>query len=296
MIEYFPEKIKEKLIGRLTNDVEEIRIRAQKPIILKKRGIEQIIDYKADMQEIEEILQKMCENSIYSYQNQICSGYITLPKGHRVGITGNVVMKNNQIININYISSLNIRISKQILDCSMQLLPYVIDIKNNLIFNTIIVSPPGHGKTTILRDLVRVISDGIDEIGFLGVTVGVVDERGEIASCFHGIPQNNIGVRTDVLDNVSKSIGMRMIVRSMAPKVIVADEIGTKEDAMAIHYAVCSGVKGIFTAHGNNIEDIKKNPNLKELLDENIIERIVFLENKKIKQVYNIKDEILVLK
>ena len=199
------------------------------------------------------------------------------------GITGNVVLQEGKIININYISSLNFRVAKQIIGCSNKILKYLIDNDNNTIFNTLIASPPGVGKTTILRDLIRKISTGIDTLGFNGITVGVVDERGEIAAMYKGIPQNDVGIRTDVMDNVPKSIGMKMLIRSMAPKVIAADEIGSFEDVEAIHYAVCSGIKGIFTAHGASLEDLSLNPAIKSIMNSHIFERIIFLSDKGIK-------------
>ena len=137
-----------------------------------------------------------------------------------------------------------------------------------------------HGKTTILRDLIRKLSNGIEQIGFKGINIGVVDERGEIAAMYRGIPQNDIGIRTDVLDNVSKEIGLTMLIRSMAPKVVVADEIGNKEEIKPIMYAMCSGIKGIFTAHGATIDDIKLNPTLRELAENGAFERIIFLSQK----------------
>ena len=129
----------------------------------------------------------------------------------------------------------------------------------------------------MLRDLVRVISNGIPEMHFRGKTCGLVDERGEIASMYKGIPQNDVGIRTDVIENVSKSQGMQMLVRSMAPEVIACDEIGTKQDALAIKYALCSGVKGIFTMHGAEMKDIKANLEMAELIDNHWIEKIIFL-------------------
>lgn len=146
-----------------------------------------------------------------------------------------------------------------------------------------------HGKTTILRDLIRNLSSGIKDFKFKAINVAVVDERGEIAALYKGKPQNNLGVKTDILENVSKSIGIKMLVRCMSPKVIVADEIGGKGDTEAINYAVCSGVKGIFTAHGSSLEELYLNPMMKELIGINVIERIIFLdENRKgnIKSVY----------
>lgn len=137
------------------------------------------------------------------------------------------------------------------------------------------------GKTTILRDLIRKLSNGIEQINYHGINIGVVDERGEIAAMYRGIPQNDVGIRTDVLDNVTKALGMTMLIRSMAPKVIVADEIGNKDEVEPIMQAVCSGIKGIFTAHGASIEDIKLNPTIRELIDNGVFERIIFLSDKK---------------
>ena len=149
-----------------------------------------------------------------------------------------------------------------------------------------------YGKTTVLRDLIRNISTGIERINFKGLNVGLVDERGEIAAMHKGIPQNDIGFRTDVQDNIPKSIGMKMLIRSMSPKVISADEIGSIDDIEPINYAMCSGIKGIFTAHGSSLEEISINPTLKNLLNLNIFERIIFLSDRKQKAaidcVYNL--------
>lgn len=256
---------------------------------MKKEDL--IVNHYTDREEIMQIMQSICNNSIYSYQNEIINGYITINGGHRVGITGDIVLEDNKVINIKYISSLNFRIARQLLDCSNNILKYVIDLDNNTIFHTLIVSPPGAGKTTILKDLVRKISDGIPEIGFKGIDVSLIDERGEISAMYKGKPQNNIGIRTDVLENVTKPLGIKMAIRSMAPKVIVADEIGSLADIEAINYAVCSGVKGIFTAHSFDFESMKLNKELKLLINMKLIEKIIFLDSKvkgKIKSVYEL--------
>ena len=289
ILRYFPDNIRVVLENEINNNlvIEEIRIRNSKPIILKLNNSEKIINYIVQTEDVLKILQSICENSIYSYQNQICEGFITIKGGHRIGITGSAVIENNQVKNLNYISNLNFRIARQIIGCSNNIIKEIINKEENTIYNTLIVSPPGAGKTTLLRDIIRNLSNGTEEI--TGKNIGVVDERGEIAAMYKGIPQNDLGIRTDIIENIKKSVGMKMLIRSMAPEIIVADEIGSKEDVQEINYAVCSGIKGIFTAHGNSLEDLKLNPAIAELIEKNIFERLLLLDknNKgKVNKIY----------
>ena len=237
-------------------NIEEIRLRAEKPLALKYENKTKLLDYIVKQQDILQAFEKVCENSVYSYRRQICDGYITIRGGNRVGIVGSAVLENGQVINMNYISSLNFRIARQKIGCSNRIINEILDLGNNSVHNTLISSPPGCGKTTLLRDIIRNVSNGIKILSFAGKTVGVADERGEIAAMYKGVPQNDVGVRTDVIDNMPKQYAMRILVRSMAPDVIACDEIGSKEDVEAIDYAVCSGVKGVFTAHGKDLEEI----------------------------------------
>ena len=289
ILRYFPDNIRVVLENEINNNfiIEEIRIRNSKPIILKLNNSEKIINYIVQTEDLLNILQSICENSIYSYQNQICEGFITIKGGHRIGITGSAVIENNQVKNLNYISNLNFRIARQIIGCSNNIIKEIINQEGNTIYNTLIVSPPGAGKTTLLRDIIRNLSNGTEEI--TGKNIGVVDERGEITAMYKGIPQNDLGIRTDIIENIKKSVGMKMLIRSMAPEIIVADEIGSKEDVQEINYAVCSGIKGIFTAHGNSLEDLKLNPAIAELIEKNIFEKLVFLDKKhkgKVNKIY----------
>ncbi len=279
VLEYLPLNIRKFIIEK--ENIEEIRLRSNKPLALKIGQEMRMIEHIVSQQEIMQSFERICENSVYSYRRQICDGYITIKGGNRVGIVGSAVVDNEKVININYISSLNFRIAKQRIGCSNKIIKDIIDFKNNNIYNTLIVSPPGCGKTTLLRDIVRNVSDGINAIGFRGKTVGVVDERGEIAAMYKGIPQNDIGVRTDVIDNMPKPEAMRMLVRSMSPDIIACDEIGSLEDVKAIDYAMYSGVKGIFTAHGKDIDEINKNSEISILLKKHVFERIILLNPRK---------------
>lgn len=295
ILAYFPIRIRqiilENINPNLSEFVEEIRIRLNRPICIKIGQEIMIIEYIIKVQEVEEIFTKICENSIYSYRNEICEGFLTIRGGHRIGITGTVIME-EKIKNINYISSLNFRIAREKKGSSKEIIKYIVNQEENTIYNTLIISPPGCGKTTILRDIIRNISNGIKEFNFSPKTVGLVDERGEIAATYKGVPQKDIGNMTDVISNLPKAIGMKMLIRSMSPQIIACDEIGSNDDIQAINIAVCSGVKGIFTAHGGNLEEIMKNPELNKLIRENTIEKVIQLsktQKGKADKIYNLK-------
>lgn len=282
----------EKVDKRVLESAEEIRLRAGKPLVIQqylkewfvsKRGnLDEFCSepYIVDQSEISKTIEIMSENSIYAYQDEIKNGFITLKGGHRVGIAGKVVLDGNSIKNIKNISGLNIRISREIPGCSDHVINYILNKKGG-IYNTLIISPPQCGKTTILRDLARKISDGICEAGFKGMKVGIVDERSEIAACYKGIPQNNVGIRTDVMDGCPKSLGMSMMIRSMSPQVIITDEIGGHGDKESIKSVINAGVKIIATAHGYNLTELKSRREVIGLMEEKVFERFLVLNNSK---------------
>ena len=262
-----PENLSLKLknIGT-TKNINEIRLRANRKVILNCSNVEYILDYDVTLKDILDVLIRVSKNSIYAIQNDINNGFVVITGGHRIGICGEVVIQDGKIKNIKNINSLNIRIARQILGAADKLMPYIIE--NNNVKNTLIISPPGCGKTTLLRDAIRKISDGIASLNFKGKNVGLVDERGEIASVSEGKINLDVGIRTDVMSNCKKSIGIEMLVRSMGIDVIATDEIGNINDIKAIKYAALSGVKLLFTMHGESLEDVIKKDGIKNLIKE----------------------------
>lgn len=256
--------------------LQEIRLRIGCPLILNISGKEYILSLYVTELQVRETLDYISNYSLYAYENELKQGFITIKGGHRVGMAGQVLIENGRVKNLKYISSLNIRVSHEILGCADKLFPFV--TYENQIYHTLIISPPRCGKTTLLRDLIRQISDGNEFLK--GRTVGVVDERSELAGCYQGIPQNHMGMRTDVLDACPKAEGMMMLIRSMAPQVIAVDEIGALEDIQAIKYAMHCGCKMIATVHGESFDEIKRKPLFEQMIREQCFERYIVLNNR----------------
>lgn len=259
--------------------LEEIRLRANKPIIIYQNKMETVLNNKPypDAEDILLTLELMSDYSLYALEEELKNGYITLSGGHRVGITGKAIIDNGHIKTIKCINSLNIRLSHQIIGCADRIINNLYD--GETIFHTIIISPPKCGKTTLLRDIVRKLSNG-NKIK-RGLTVGVVDERSEIGGCYNGVAQNDIGIRTDILDACPKAEGIMLLLRSMSPEVIAVDEIGRNEDIYAIEEILNAGIKLICTVHGKTLDDIRNKPVLSEIIKKNIFERAIILSNKR---------------
>ena len=253
--------------------LQEIRLRTGCPVILLYRGKEKILPVKITEKGIRETIDYVSNYSLYAYENELKQGFITIEGGHRVGMAGQVLIENGRVKNLKQISSLNVRVSHEIVGCADKLLPYI--THNKQMYHTLLISPPRCGKTTLLRDLIRQISDGNEWVK--GCTVGVVDERSELAGCYQGIPQNCMGMRTDVLDGCPKAEGMLMLIRSMSPQVVAVDEIGAPEDIQAIKYAMHCGCKMIATVHGESMEEIQKKPLFERMIREKCFERYVLL-------------------
>ncbi|MDV4152173.1 stage III sporulation protein AA [Clostridium sp. AL.422] len=274
----------------LDENLQEIRIKVNKPIIINLSNKEMILTRIATVNDIKQILVKVSNYSLYAYEEEIKQGYITIKGGHRIGIAGECVISKGEVRTIRNISSINIRICKEVKGCSNEIMKYIIN--NDRVYNTLIISPPKCGKTTILRDMARNISNGMPINNLRGKKVSIIDERSEIASCFNGIPQLDVGIRSDVLDNCLKRDGMIMSIRSLSPEILICDEIGTEGDIEALNMAFNSGVNIIVTIHGYSIEDIYKRKVFKDLLENSILERVIVLSNRKgpgtIENIYSI--------
>jgi stage III sporulation protein AA len=228
--------------------------------------------------DLADMVYRICENSRYAYQEEINKGFVTIRGGHRIGLVGTPVIDNERIINIRDISSLNIRIAREIVGCGDNAVKHLINGCRD-IYNTLIISPPGGGKTTLLRDIVRLLSNGFKP-GFHGLKVGIVDERGEIAACYKGIPQNDLGVRTDVIDGVHKKEGMEILLRSMSPNVIALDELGNPADVSTVMQVMNAGVRIIATAHGYNVNQLKNRQGFRELFQHNAFDRFIVIDDR----------------
>ncbi len=274
-----------KYILQNADRLQEIRMRINKPMIIRYDNREYFVDertgrlstkcepYIVKKNEMKETMEYVCNYSLYAFQEELRQGFITVQGGHRVGIAGKVVTEDGMIQNIKYISSINVRIAHEIGGCSNRIMRYITN--DGRMLNTIIISPPGCGKTTLLRDTIRNLSDGYDNM--TGVNVGVVDERSELAACYMGVAQNNMGYRTDILDCCPKAKGMMMLIRTMSPQIIAVDEIGGSDDENAIRYAAICGCKIIATAHGASYEELITRDEGR--MYEDIFERFIFLGN-----------------
>ncbi len=258
--------------------LQEIRMRAGQPLFLRyggrERGLHGGRRYIITAEDVKETVQYAAKYSLYAYEQEMKQGYLTIEGGHRVGMAGQVILGDFGVRNLRYVSSVNIRVAHEAPGCADQALPLLLE--DGEFLSTLLIGPPGCGKTTLLRDLIRQISDGTKQLE--GKNVGVVDERSELGGSYMGICQNNLGRRTDVLDACPKTEGMMMLVRSMGPQVIAVDEIGSMEEVKTLQYAMCCGCRMLATAHGASYHEIRGKPVFEPFFSQKLFERYVVLE------------------
>lgn len=280
---------------KIKNNIQEIRIRINSSIIIFTQNKSYFVGKNGEItpedpksllisqNDILETMKILCNFSIYSYQNQIKEGFITLKGGHRVGISGTAVINNNEIINISDISSINFRISREVLGCSDRIFDkFGLDIGG-----TLIIGPPSSGKTTILRDMARRLSTSFEADKL--IKVSIIDERREIAASYQGVPQRDIGF-SDVLSGFPKAEGIIRAIRTLSPKIIICDEIGGVEDAEAIKKSLNSGVGIIASIHAKSTDEMANSFRIKNILSSGAIKRAVLLDSTpgKIKGMFEV--------
>ena len=272
----------EVLPDSVISKLEEIRLRCGQPIILGCSDKEKILAKIITKEDLQKTLNSLIKFSYYAYEDDLAKGFVTIEGGHRVGICGKTVVKNGQPSLIKEISSMNIRFTKELKGCANSLIPTI--IKEGRPINTLIVSPPGCGKTTLLRDMARVLS-------MRQIKVAICDERSEIAGMYNSSPSFDLGPRTDIIDGCDKIYGIPMLIRSMAPDVVITDEIGKREDVTIAEQCVNSGISLITSIHGACTEDIE-NSNIGSLIKKGFFQNIIYLSRERgpgtIKEIHSV--------
>lgn len=284
-VKILPENLRREALSigeEKAGEAEEIHIRIGRGLMLRMPdGHEEMINKNGQTvmpNDLVRLVENATNTSLHSHIETIKKGFIAIRGGHRLGICGSTVIRDNEILTIKNFSSANLRIAKEKQGIADEISEFVVD-HAGCVRSTLIISPPGAGKTTLLRDLIRKLSDS-------GRRMGVVDERGEIGGTYIGIPQFDLGKCTDILDNCPKGKGMENIIRVMSPDVIAVDEITSAEDIDAIENAMYCGVKIIATAHAQSAEDLRMRPVYARLMETGIFENIIRIENDRGKRKY----------
>ena len=280
-----PEPVRGILLasGISEKSLREIRFRTGRGLMAETAEGELLLDkngrtvsreddaYRVTETDIKAALEPLTGYSVYAFEEELRQGYFTVEGGHRVGVAGRAVMEKGRVQRLGYISFLNFRVAHACIGCSTELFRRLYG--EGRYYHTLLFAPAGCGKTTFLRDLIRLLSNA-------GLRVGVADERSELAACHYGVPQHDLGLRTDVMDGCPKAEAMGMLLRSMTPQILAADEIGMEADVFAIRAAAGSGCKVVASAHGGSFEELIRNPVLRTLWDERRFERYVCLEKR----------------
>ncbi len=293
LVRFFPQTLR-GILQHISEweEVEEVRLKTGKPLMVRFARKDAFVSqdgvlvgcpeegYVVSPEDVNRVVNIASGASLYAFEEEIRSGYITLPGGHRLGLAGQVVLERGRIKTQKHISGLNFRLAREVRGAADEIVPLVLAGSPPRVCHTLIISPPRGGKTTVLRDLVRQLSDGVPRLGFPGATIGLVDERSEIAACYKGVPQLPVGARTDVLDSCPKAEGIRLMLRAFGPEVVATDEIGRAEDARAVEDALNAGVKVVATAHAGTVDELRKRPFFRYLFALGVIERFVLLERR----------------
>lgn len=305
----FPDNIRSILLRlrpSILGSLEEIRIREGRPLeinaggrfcyLTAEGGMTMDVEkaFKPCKQDSNRLLDLITNHSLYTMEEELRKGFITIEGGHRIGLAGRTVLGGGKVEHLRDISGYNIRLAREINGLASALLPQLLDFKHKSVMHTLILSPPQQGKTTLIRDLARQISHGTwrhPEARWSGLKVGIIDERSEIAGSKRGLPSFDVGPRTDVLDGCPKAEGMMMMIRSMSPDVLIVDEIGRPEDVEALAEALHAGVRVIATVHGASVDDLSSRPALSKLIDSSFFQMYALLKRNQEGIAFRLWDE-----
>ena len=266
---------------------EELRLRVGQPISITLPNGEAFLpgSPQITIEDLRMVLEIATRASAHTALERVRQGYVTIRGGHRLGLCGSVVCKDGAVHNLQYISSINIRVAKQVPGIANELLWLL--RKESTVPSILVLAPPGAGKTTLLRDLIRGLSAGV---GGPSLRVGVADERGEVGAMWEGIPQMDLGPHTDLVDGCSKAIGLLMLLRGMNPQVLAVDEITAPNDIEALQVATGCGVSILATAHGNSIKDLQQRPLYSTLLQRKIFHKVLHIDKENGIRKYSLED------
>ena len=264
---------------------EELRLRAGRPLsVVFSSGEQSLGGPPVEPRELEQLLELATRASVHAALPQLRRGFLTIEGGHRIGLCGTAVMREGEIVQLRNLSSASVRIARQVKGAADGLLPRL--CQGGRLTDPLILAPPGLGKTTLLRDIIRAVSDGD---GVTPMRVGIADERGELAAMYDGLPQLDVGRRTDVLDGCPKGTALLMLLRGMNPQVLAADEITAPADCAALEAAANCGVTLLATAHASGTEDLSSRPLYRRLLDAGIFRRVVLIRGSGRSRTYQVK-------
>lgn len=266
---------------------EEFRLRAGRALSVTLPDGEKVLSSRLSLssEDLRTTLELATQASVHTVLEQIRHGFVTIRGGHRVGLCGTAVLKGEQIYNLREISSLNIRIARQVTGIGEEIVHALCE--EGAVPSMLILAPPGAGKTTLLRDMIRCLSAGI---GGASMRVGVADERGELGAVYRGMPQFDLGPHTDIMDGCSKADGLIMLLRGMNPQVMAVDEITAPEDVEALECAAGCGVILLATAHGRGVEDLKRRPLYVRLLEKRIFQKALVIEHENGERRYHLEE------